>query len=339
LQFLGLGVDAGIVYQTMIKYPRVSIVELSLWLTWPEDRMNQAFAELEQLNLIKSGWQGQDLPVLASPDTALHELLAQQEAVLARHQEDMDRGRALVSNMLSEYHQAQAEQSEFPNQWVLGLEAVQAFADNLADSCTSEMMSFSPGGPPRGSQEEADRAEDLRLLDRSVRIRRLYLDSIANDAAALGYARRLVEQGGEVRTVPSLPVRMSIYDRTVAIVAIDPQRSAEGIMVLRGTGVLAALCAFFDYAWEPATELGAPSNRDQEGLTAQDREVVRLLADGHTDAVVARKLGISVRTARRMIAELAERLGARSRFQLGVRVVEVGWLAGGGGRYLPSPPG
>lgn len=336
LQFLGVSVDAGIVYQTMIKYPRVSIVELSLWLTWPEDRMNRAFSELEQLNLIKAGWQGQDVPVLANPDTALHDLLEQQEAALARHQDDMARSRTLVSNMLSEYDQAQAEQSEFPNQRVLGLEAVQAFADSLAESCTSEMMSFSPGGPPRGEQEEADRAEDLRLLDRGVRIRRLYLDSITNDTSALGYARWLAEHGGEVRTVPSLPVRMSVYDRTVAIVAIDPQRSAEGIMVLRGTGVLAALCAFFDYAWAPATELGAPSNRDDEGLTAQDREVLRLLADGHTDAVVARKLGISVRTTRRMIAELAERLGARSRFQLGVRVGAVGWLRGGGRRGLPS---
>ena len=328
MQFLGLGVDAGIVYQTMIKYPRVSMVELSLWLAWPEERMNRAFAELEQVSLINPGWQGQDEPVLADPATALRDLLRQQEDVLVRQQEDMERNRTLVSTMLSEYDQALAERSEFPNQRVFGQEAVQTFADSLADSCTSEMMSFSPGGPPQGAQEEADRAEDLRLLERGVRIRRLYLDSIANDTAALCYARWLVEQGGEVRTVPSLPVRMSIYDRSVGIVAIDPQRSAEGIMVLRGTGVLAALCAFFDFAWEPATELGAQSRRDPQGLTAQDREVLRQLSEGHTDAVIARKLGISVRTARRIIAELAARLGARSRFQLGVRVADVGWLAG-----------
>lgn len=334
MQFLGLGVDAGIVYQTMIKYPKVSMVELSLWLAWPEERMNRAFTELEQVNLISPGWQGQEAAMLANPDEALGELLRQQEDVLVRQQEDMERNRMLVSTMLSEHEQALAERSEFPNQRVFGQVAVQTFADGLADSCTSEMVSFSPGGPPQGDQEKADRAEDLRLLERNVRIRRLYLDSIANDTAALCYARWLVEQGGEVRTVPSLPVRMSIYDRSVGIVAIDPQHSAEGVMVLRGTGVLAALCAFFDFAWEPATELGAQSRRDPEGLTAQDREVLRQLADGHTDALIARKLGISVRTARRMIAELATRLGARSRFQLGVRVAEVGWLAGGGRRDL-----
>lgn len=329
MQFLGISVDAGIVYQTMIKYPHVRLAELILWLVWPEGRIDRALVELEQLNLIRPGWEGQDRPALTNPAVALTELLAEREAALVRHQEDMTRNRALVSSMLAEYGRAQVERSEFPDQRVLGLEAVQSFADGLADSCTSEMMSFSPGGPPTGVQVEADQAEDLRLLDRRVRIRRMYLDSIANDTTALAYGRWLVEHGGEVRTVPSLPVRMSIYDRTVAIVAIDPQRSADGIMVVRGTGVLAALCAYFDHAWEPATKLGAASNRDNEGLTAQDREVLRLLADGHTDAVVARKLGVSVRTTRRMIAELAERLGARSRFQIGVRAVEAGWLSGG----------
>jgi DNA-binding CsgD family transcriptional regulator len=330
VQFLGVGVDAGILYQTMIRHPHVGLAELSLWLTWPEDRLYRALGELEQLNLVRPGWQGQDEAVLINPDMALHELLGEQEAALARYEQDVARSRDLVSSMLAEYDLAQTEQSMFPHQRVLGAEAVRNFADSLADSCTSEMMSFSPAGPAPRPQGDADRAEDLGLLGRGVRIRRLYLESILNDTAALGYARWLVEQGGEVRTVPSLPVRMSIYDRTVAIVAIDPQRSDDGIMVLRGTGVLTALCTFFDHDWEPATELGSPFNRDGEGLTAQDREVLRLLADGHTDAVVARKLGVSVRTTRRVIAELAERLGARSRFQIGVRAVEVGWLPGGG---------
>lgn len=333
MQFLGLGTDAGIVYQTMIKYPHVGIAELGLWLTWSEGRLTRSLDELVQLNLIKADWQDQDRDeaVLIDPGVALHGLLEAQEAVLAYHQQDVARGRSLVSSMLAEYEQAQVDQGEFPDQRVLGSEAVQSFADSLADNCTSEMMSFSPGGPAPQPREEADRAEDLRLLGRGVRIRRLYLESIANDTSAFGYARWLVEQGGEVRTVPSLPVRMSLYDRKVAIVALDPHNSDEGIVVLRGTGVLTALCAFFDHAWEPATDLGVPVNRDVDGLTAQDHEVLRLLADGHTDAVVARKLGVSVRTTRRVIADLAERLGARSRFQVGVRAVEVGWLSGGRG--------
>jgi hypothetical protein len=37
-------------------------------------------------------------------------------------------------------------------------------------------------------------------------------------------------------------------------------------------------------------------------------------------------VGISIRTAQRLVAELASRLGARSRFQIGMRAAEAGWL-------------
>jgi len=46
----------------------------------------------------------------------------------------------------------------------------------------------------------------------------------------------------------------------------------------------------------------------------------------NTDEMVARKLGVSVRTVRRMASELMAELGARSRFQAGVRASERGWL-------------
>ena len=53
---------------------------------------------------------------------------------------------------------------------------------------------------------------------------------------------------------------------------------------------------------------------------------LRLLAHGLKDDAVARHLGVSVRTARRFIADLHERAGAASRFELGVKAKELGWL-------------
>ncbi|MGW2995319.1 helix-turn-helix domain-containing protein, partial [Streptomyces sp. NPDC001193] len=52
----------------------------------------------------------------------------------------------------------------------------------------------------------------------------------------------------------------------------------------------------------------------------------RLLAEGHTDEGIAKRLGVSHRTARRIATVLMERLGARSRFEAGVRAVRCGWL-------------
>lgn len=63
-----------------------------------------------------------------------------------------------------------------------------------------------------------------------------------------------------------------------------------------------------------------------DGLTAQQVAAVRLLSEGHTDDAIAKRLGVSSRTARRIANELMERLGARSRFEAGVRAVQEGWL-------------
>ena len=42
--------------------------------------------------------------------------------------------------------------------------------------------------------------------------------------------------------------------------------------------------------------------------------------------MIARKLGISLRTVRRRMAELMSDLGADTRFQAGVEAVRRGWL-------------
>ncbi len=54
-----------------------------------------------------------------------------------------------------------------------------------------------------------------------------------------------------------------------------------------------------------------------------------MLAQGLTDEAVAKRLGVSPRPARRIAADLMEKLGARSRFQAGARAVAKGWLSGG----------
>ncbi|OHV47242.1 hypothetical protein BCD48_19545 [Pseudofrankia sp. BMG5.36] len=54
--------------------------------------------------------------------------------------------------------------------------------------------------------------------------------------------------------------------------------------------------------------------------------LLQLLADGAKDESAARSLGVSVRTVRRMVADLMRRLEARSRFQAGILAKRRGWL-------------
>jgi DNA-binding NarL/FixJ family response regulator len=123
---------------------------------------------------------------------------------------------------------------------------------------------------------------------------------------------------------------MIIFDRRLAVVPTDPDNTAAGALLLRGSGLVSALCAVFEHIWEDAPAFGSPSPPDViSGLSSQARAVLLLLSQGYTDEAVARKLGISVRTSRRITAEMMTMLGARSRFQAGVAVGELGWLRGG----------
>jgi DNA-binding NarL/FixJ family response regulator len=54
--------------------------------------------------------------------------------------------------------------------------------------------------------------------------------------------------------------------------------------------------------------------------------VLRLLADGATDEAIARQLSISVRTVQREVRQVLDQVGARTRFQAGLRLGP--WLAG-----------
>jgi len=89
---------------------------------------------------------------------------------------------------------------------------------------------------------------------------------------------------------------------------------------------VAALVALFEQIWLSANPPGVTQPRDERGLNPQEQEILRLLASGQTDEVVARRLDVSVRTGRRITAELMERLGARSRFQAGYLAAVHGWL-------------
>jgi DNA-binding NarL/FixJ family response regulator len=75
-------------------------------------------------------------------------------------------------------------------------------------------------------------------------------------------------------------------------------------------------------------------------LSDEERSILVLLADGATDGAVARHLSVSMRTYRRRLRALMEKLDATSRFQAGVRAAQGGLieLAEATERRNPRPP-
>ncbi|MEU0369810.1 helix-turn-helix transcriptional regulator [Streptomyces sp. NPDC006283] len=327
LETLGLDRTTESVYRAMLRYPQDDPGELGARLDLAEDGVRSAQKVLAALNLVNMSYEHPDRLRAVSPDLGLEALLARQSAELAAHQQRIEESRAAAARLISEYAGLQPGTPDSGVEQVVGIDAIRERLAQLQRDIRQEVMSFSPDGAQTAENLRAARPLNQQLLQRGVRMRTIYLDSVRNSPPTVAHADWLTEMGGQVRTVPLLPTRMLIADRSLAILPIDCEDTSAGAVILTGQGTLNALCALFDTTWEAAQPLGTARRRDANGLTGQESTALRLLAQGHTDEAIAKRLGVSHRTARRIATELMERLGARSRFEAGVRAVQHGWLS------------
>ena len=190
-----------------------------------------------------------------------------------------------------------------------------------------ECLAITPGGAQSQASLDASRPLDEAALSRGVDMRVIYQDSARNDQATLAYAHWTTGLGGQVRTSPVLPPRLLVFDRTTAVVPIDPANSKLGALCTTAPGIVTSLASLFEQTWETAVPLGAARERTpEEGITPGEQELLKLLASGLTDEAAGKRLGVSLRTVRRQMAGLMERLNATSRFEAGLKAAQRGWL-------------
>ncbi|MDH6113787.1 DNA-binding CsgD family transcriptional regulator/predicted transcriptional regulator [Kitasatospora sp. MAP12-15] len=326
LDLLGLDTDAAAVYQEMLRDTDAGIAQITQVLGWEEPRVRQALGELEELQLVRPSWQVPGELRAVEPEVGLVALLSHQEAELRKQQEAIEASRLVVRHVVAEYTQYTRSQQELSVEVLTGLDAIRLRIQTLVANCESELMALVPGGAQSPVNMENSRPTDKELLGRGVKMRSIYLESVANDAATVEYARWLTELGAQVRTAPTLPPRMAIYDRRVAMVPVDPDAPGAGAMLVRSPGMVSALCALFDHVWAGSLPLGRRPEPSEHGLTTQEQAVLTLLARGYADEAVGRRLGVSVRTGRRITASLMARLEAGSRFQAGAVAALRGWI-------------
>ncbi|MBD0744118.1 hypothetical protein BG418_21385 [Streptomyces sp. CBMA152] len=323
---LGLTERSDTLYRLILRQPELRVPGVVDTLGRPEDEVRADLEELTRLSLLAPSWRTDGQLRAVHPKAALDSLLAHQQAEIAQRHRALAESQAAASALLSQYAELHPARETHEAERFQGLDAVRAKLTELSSRTRRESVAFMPGGAQSPASYKASEPLSQELLDRGVRIRTLYLDSIRNDPASFEHARWLTERGGGVRTVPALPMRMYISDRESAMVPIDPADSTQGAVLLREPGAVAAFCALFDAVWETATPFGEPPRRSLDDPGSQPRELLRLLAQGYTDEAAARRLGISLRSERRLISELMEKLNAQSRFQLGQRAAEHGLL-------------
>lgn len=329
LPTVGLDAAAEAVYRAMLGHPDEGVGELAARLGIAEGEVRAALDLLSGLALVRPASDRPASVRAASPDIGMEVLLSRQYAELALQQRRLEEARASAARLISDYADLDPQASHPGVEQLVGLDRVRDRLVALTRATREEVMTFAPDGAHTPESIRAARPLNADLLERGVRIRTIYLDSVQNSPHTAQYVEWLSGRGGQVRTVPSLPTRMIITDRSSAVIPVRSDNSGFGAVVLTGQGMLTALCSLFDTMWTSARPLGQPAVPDAFGLTVQEAAVVRFLAEGHTDQAIGNRLGVSQRTARRMATDLMERLGARSRFEFGVQAVRNGWLPAG----------
>ncbi|MGW2820132.1 LuxR C-terminal-related transcriptional regulator [Streptomyces sp. NPDC001443] len=203
-----------------------------------------------------------------------------------------------------------------------GLSRIQTAMDEATEACTTEVLTVQPGGIRREAELSEGLHRALTLRGRGVRMRDLYNHVARHGQGLLNYLE-LMGDTVEARTLDEVVDRLILFDRTVAFIPANADHTMA--LELRHPALVNYFATVFERFWRLAIPLTAPlPDTGIEGISHREQSIAALLAEGHQDAVIAERLGISVRTCRAHIARLSETLGAASRTQLGVRIAQVG---------------
>ncbi|GAA1218175.1 hypothetical protein GCM10009665_05130 [Kitasatospora nipponensis] len=326
LAMLGLDRTSETVYRAMLARPQYGVAQLVQHLGLSEVAVRQALDTLSELALLRPSHERRGELRAVSPDIGMEILMSRQQAELAAQQQRIEASRAAAAQLIAEYADLRPNTAHPGVEQLVGIDQIRDRLATLTHEMRSEVMTFAPDGAHTAESIDAARPLNQSLLERGITMRTIYLESLRNNQPTVDYVTWLAERGGRVRTAPSLPTRMIIVDRAIAVIPVSDEDTAAAAVVLTGHGTLTALCALFENVWSTAQPFGESTRHNGSGLNPQETTTIQLLADGHTDDAIAKRLGVSPRTARRLATDLMERLGARSRFEAGVRAVQQGWL-------------
>ncbi|GAA1971454.1 helix-turn-helix transcriptional regulator [Catenulispora subtropica] len=328
METLGLDAVAQAVYTAMLGDPEAGVDSLVSILGVEESQVRTALDQLAKLALLRQSREQPDRLVPVPPEVGLQLLIRRQEEELATRGWAIEQTRAAAERIVVERTERQAaEIGSGDTEHLTNLDAIQDRLDAMVAGAGTEVLSLIPGSAVPAETLEAAKTADAVILGRGVNCRIVYQDAIRNHPPTLAYGQWLTENGAQVRTTPVLAQRLLIVDRSAAALPLDPDDPWAGRVHTTNPGLVHQLITLFEQTWAAATPLAEPRPMENAtGLTSMERALLQMLAAGSTDDAAAKRLGVSGRTVRRIMAELMERLDAESRFEAGIMAAKRGWL-------------
>ncbi|MEU4247991.1 helix-turn-helix transcriptional regulator [Amycolatopsis sp. NPDC026612] len=251
------------------------------------------------------GWEA------VSPHGAVADLLAEEEGRLHREQATLVQVREDLLGLLPSYIEARRDR------------AVDETLDVVEGRCALTRLLAEHAG--RGSGEVCVASSGSDSVEaqwvREVELGNRGPARVVVDHADFG--ARFSAGRASVRTVTRVPTRLVMFGRSTAFLPVADAGAGERTVLIRHPTVVESLAVAFELLWGSAlpavsTDLGSEVDGGDGERDHLRREILRHLAEGEKDEMVARRMGLSVRTCRRHIAAIMDGLGASSRFQAGV---------------------
>lgn len=202
-------------------------------------------------------------------------------------------------------------------------DAIEPFLAALVADCEEEALTAQPQALRDLKLLPMTVLRDTALLERGAKIRTLYQHSARRDATTRKYVAAVTDVGAEVRTLDEFFNRMLVFDRRVAVI---PSKETHRVaLVVREPAVVAYLVDVFERAWERARPFTSRESSTMRDIASEQRAMtLRMLIEGHSDPVSAKRLGVSPRTYAGYVADLKDEFEAETRFQLGYEIGRLG---------------
>lgn len=195
-------------------------------------------------------------------------------------------------------------------------EAIDAHLATLVAEVEDEMLTAQPQTGRSAAALAVAAQRDTQMLERGTKMRTLYQHSARRSSVTRKYVAAVTARGAEVRTLDEFFNRMIVIDRRVAVIPAGDQLSVA--VVIREPAMVAYLVDVFERAWERGRPFTNRERTMMMEIAAEQRSMtIRMLIEGHSDPVSAKRLGVSPRTYAGYVADLKAEYDAETRFQLG----------------------
>ncbi len=317
----GVSADADLVYRALVTLGPQAARRIALDLGMSSRRVGQALDELMTNGAVRAIHRGRsprraaepDLWCAIAPDQVIHGLRRR-------------RLRPVDPWELAQRHLATVTGLDLPTtpdrryraqiRFLRGISLIRDRIAELAGQERHEHLSMSPEQAISAPAVAAAAPLDKALLRRGGRLQVLGVTPADGDATGV-HREELASLGAEQRIADSLPLKVMVFDRTVAMLPLNLLAAGDGVLEVSEPGLVRSLVSVIMREWAAGRD---PRHPDIPSVRLSRREcaLLDLMVGGYTDVAAARRLGISARTVGYTLRGLMDRLHVENRFQLGL---------------------